>query len=229
MAANIIGPKVIASACQCRRMSFLFPAASSRTQPRLEASELALLDIEGSVSKLRPIQDMHLTPCDSSFSEPILAIFNEAIANSTALYDYKPRTCESMVSWFENKKKGNFPVIGAVSDAGELLGFASYGTFRAWPAYKYSVEHSIYVAAEHRGQGLGKLLLKAIIDSARDQQYHALIGGIDSQNHVSIQLHTRFGFSHAGTLRQVGFKFGRWLDLDFYQLLLDTPATPVDG
>jgi L-amino acid N-acyltransferase YncA len=172
---------------------------------------------------------MKLIRCDASFSDQILAIFNDAILNSTALYDYKPRTKESMVSWFETKKKGNFPVIGAVNEAGELLGFASYGTFRAWPAYKYSVEHSIYVAAEERGKGLGKLLLQEIIKIAREQNYHALIGGIDSQNAASIHLHKRFGFQHAGTIRQVGYKFRRWLDLEFYQLILDTPARPMDG
>lgn len=134
-----------------------------------------------------------------------------------------------MVSWFENKGRGNFPVIGAVNENGELLGFASYGTFRAWPAYKYSVEHSIYVAAQQRGKGLGKMLLQEVINSARKQDYHVLIGGIDSQNVVSIQLHKRFGFQHAGTIREVGFKFGRWLDLDFYQLVLDTPSKPFDG
>lgn len=172
---------------------------------------------------------MNLIQCDPSFSDQILAIFNEAIVHSTALYDYKPRTAESLIGWFENKRKGNFPVIGAVDQAGRLLGFASYGTFRAWPAYKYSVEHSIYVAATHRGQGLGKLLLHETIQNAREQNYHVLIGGIDSQNSVSIRLHKRFGFVHAGTIQQVGFKFGRWLDLDFYQLILETPATPTDG
>src|SRR5579864_9791352 len=111
---------------------------------------------------------MHLTRCDASFSDQILAIFNDAILNSTALYDYKARTRDSMALWFENKRKGNFPVLGVVDEAGELLGFGSYGTFRAWPAYKYSVEHSIYVTAPHRGRGLGKLLLKEVIDSARE-------------------------------------------------------------
>ena len=172
---------------------------------------------------------MTFTRCDSSFAEQILAIFNEAILNSTALYDYKPRTPESMQAWFENKKKGGFPVIGAVEDSGELVGFGSYGTFRSWPAYKYSVEHSIYVAVKHRGKGLGKLLLQQIIASAREQNYHVIIGAIDSQNQVSIRLHQQLGFQHAGTIRHAGFKFGRWLDLEFYQLLLDTPARPVDG
>src|SRR5262249_24899001 len=116
-----------------------------------------------------------------------------------------------------------------ISDEGGLLGFGSYGVFRAWPAYKYTVEHSIYVEASCRGRGIGKLLLQEIITSARAQNYHMLIGGIDSQNSASIGLHKRFGFHHAGTLHQVGFKFGRWLDLAFYQLMLETPITPTDG
>jgi phosphinothricin acetyltransferase len=170
---------------------------------------------------------MNLMRCDEAFSEQILAIFNEAIANSTALYDYKPRKLQTMATWFENKRKGNFPVIGAVGETGELLGFGSYGTFRAWPAYKYSVEHSVYVAAPHRGKGLGKMLLEAVIKAAREQEYHVLIGAIDSQNTASIRLHRGCGFQHAGTLRQVGFKFGRWLDLEFYQRMLETPKQPV--
>jgi L-amino acid N-acyltransferase YncA len=172
---------------------------------------------------------MNLIRCDSSFADQILAIFNDAIVNSTALYDYRPRTLESMAGWFENKRKGNYPVLGIVCGTGELVAFASYGTFRAWPAYKYSVEHSIYVAAGHRGKGLGKMLLPEVIKSARAQDYHVLIGCIDSTNAASIWLHRRFGFQHAGTIRQVGFKFGGWLDLDLYQLILDTPVKPMDG
>ncbi len=170
---------------------------------------------------------MKIVRCDRRFSEPILAIFNEAILNSTALYDYKPRTLEMMTGWFTAKEQGHFPVIGAVNEAGELLGFGSYGPFRAWAAYKYTVEHSIYVRADHRGQGLGKVLLQEIITSARAQQFHVLVGAIDSQNTPSINLHQRFGFQHAGTIRQVGFKFGNWLDLDFYQLILQTPLRPI--
>jgi L-amino acid N-acyltransferase len=173
--------------------------------------------------------NVKLIRCDSTYAGQILAIFNDAILTSTALYDYKPRTPEMMVTWFENKTKGNFPVLGLVNDANQLLGFGSYGTFRAWPAYKYSVEHSIYVASGFRGRGLGKRLLKEIIAVAQEQGFHVLIGGIDSENAVSIQLHQAFGFQHAGRIRQVGFKFGRWLDLDFYQLILSTPSQPVEG
>ena len=161
--------------------------------------------------------------------EAIREILNEAIENSTALYDYQPRSKESMVGWFEAKRAGDFPVIGIESPAGELLGFGSYGTFRAWPAFKYSVEHSIYVHNEHRGQGLGEKLLMAIIAAAKEQQKHVLIGGIDSSNTVSIALHEKHGFKKVGELPQVGFKFGRWLDMAFYQLTLETPLRPIDG
>ena len=173
---------------------------------------------------------MKIVTCDAArHSAPILAIFNDAIINSTALYDYQPRAPESMTPWFAAKARGNYPVIGVENDAGELLGFASYGPFRAWPAYKYSIEHSIYVDARFRGQGLGRVLLKEIIAAAEKQDYHVMVGGIDAANAVSIKLHESLGFTHAGTVRHAGFKFGRWLDLAFYQLILRTPAAPVDG
>ena len=120
-------------------------------------------------------------------------------------------------------------MIGVESEEGQLLGFASYGAFRAWPAYKYSVEHGIYVQKNHHRKGLGRLLMEHLIERAREQEYHVLIGGIDMANTSSIALHQSLGFAHAGTVLQAGFKFGRWLDLGFYQLLLDTPRVPRDG
>ena len=172
---------------------------------------------------------MQIIPCDESYSPQILAILNDAIVSSTALYDYQPRPPDSMAAWFAAKRQGNFPVIGAVADSGELMGFASFGVFRAWPAYKYSVEHSVYVAAAHRGHGIGKTLLARVIEEAQHQNYHVLIGCIDSQNSASIAMHQHMGFQHAGTIRQVGFKFGGWLDLELHQLILSTPRNPVDG
>ncbi len=159
----------------------------------------------------------------------ILDILNEAIVTSTALYDYEPRSPESMLGWFEAKDQGRFPVLGAVDARGALLGFATYGGFRGWPAYKYTVEHSVYVHKDHRGEGIGRALLASLIDAARAQQYHVLVGGIDATNSISIALHNALGFRHAGTIRHAGFKFGAWRDLAFYQLLLETPAHPVDG
>ncbi len=172
---------------------------------------------------------MTIIDCNESYSAQILSIFNEAIINSTALYDYKPRTMEMMSTWFENKRKGNYPVIGAISESGELMGFASFGPFRTFPAYKYTVEHSVYIHGKFRRRGLGEILLKAIIERARLQQIHVLVGGIDSSNRASIALHEKLGFVCSATMPQVGFKFGRWLDLCFYQLILETPDQPVDG
>lgn len=159
----------------------------------------------------------------------ILEIFNEAILNSTALYDYKPRTAESMAAWFEAKRRGGYPVVGVEDGDGQLIAFGSFGTFRAFPAYKYTVEHSVYVEKNHRGHGLGQVVMKELIRKAREADLHAMIGGIDTSNAASIALHERLGFRSVGTLPQVGFKFGRWLDLAFFQLTLETPAAPVDG
>jgi L-amino acid N-acyltransferase len=159
----------------------------------------------------------------------ILDVFNDAILTSTALFDYKPRAPESMIGWFEAKERGHYPVVGLENDTGQLVAFASFGVFRAWPAYKYSVEHSVYVHKDHRGQGFGRTVLNELIGRARKQDYHLMIGGIEAGNAPSIALHESLGFQHAGTIRQAGYKFGRWLDLAFYQLTLPTPATPSDA
>jgi L-amino acid N-acyltransferase len=173
---------------------------------------------------------MRLVACSlQEHGGAILEILNDAITSSTALYDYRPRAPDSMNAWFELKRAGRFPVWGAVDDAGTLIGFASYGSFRARPAYKYSVEHSVYVASGQRGRGVGKALMQRLIESAVEQQLHTLIGGIDSANAASVAFHEQLGFVHAGTIKQAGFKFGRWLDLAFYQLILPTPAQPRDG
>ena len=172
---------------------------------------------------------MTIVDCDRSKAAEILAILNDAITHSTALYDYRPRPLSAMDAWFDTKERGNFPVIGAVDAGGQLLGFASYGPFRAWAAYKYSVEHSLYVARDHRGRGIGRVLLAELLERARVQEYHNVIGGIDADNVVSIALHERLGFVRCGLVRHAGFKFGRWLDLAFYQKLLDTPREPRDG
>ncbi|GAB7127677.1 GNAT family N-acetyltransferase [Silvimonas sp. JCM 19000] len=173
---------------------------------------------------------MQFVACtEERHASQILAIFNDAILNSTALYEYKPRTMETMATWFATKRSHGFPVIGLEDESGELVGFASYGSFRAFPANKYTVEHSVYIRNDQRGKGLGKQLLQAIVAAARAHDMHCVVGGIDVANATSIALHEKLGFEHAGTIKHAAFKFGRWLDLGFYQLLLDTPTHPVDG
>lgn len=172
---------------------------------------------------------MQIIQCQyESDAAQILEIFNHAILHTTALYEYKPRTMATMQQWFANKTAGNFPVIGLKADDGTLLAFGSYGTFRAFPAFKYSVEHSVYVHPAHQGKGLGRQMLQLLIEAAKTQGYHLLIGGIDASNSGSIALHQKLGFVHSGTISQAGFKFGRWLDLAFYQLTLPTPLQPQD-
>lgn len=161
--------------------------------------------------------------------EAILAILNQAIIHSTALYDYKPRTIEMMREWFETKQNNNFPIIGQESPAGELMGFATYGTFRVLPAFKYTVEHSVYIDPAHRGKGLARKLMAELIERAKQQEIHTLIGAIDASNQASVALHQSLGFRHCASIKEVGFKFGQWLDVEFYQLILPTPQHPIDG
>jgi len=171
--------------------------------------------------------EYRIRQCTEKQLPEILEIFNVAILHSTALYDYKPRTMENMQTWYAAKLQGNYPIIGVFDFDDTLLGFASFGSFRNWPAYKYSVEHSIYVRSDRRGEGYGKVLLKEIIKSAEEQDYHVVIGGIDASNTASISLHEKEGFVFSGTIKQAGYKFGTWLDLSFYQLILKTPKYPA--
>ena len=172
---------------------------------------------------------MQLKPCTEKQLPEILDIFNDAILNSTALYDYKTRTMETMNAWYEDKLKGNYPVIGVFDENDVLMGFATYGMFRVRPAYKYTVEHSVYVRPDKRGMGIGKLLLKEIIAQAIEQDYHVMVGVIDASNTVSLRLHENEGFVLTGIMKEVGYKFGKWLDAAFYQLKLKTPELPIEG
>lgn len=169
-----------------------------------------------------------LKPCTEKQLPEILSIYNDAILNSTALYEYKIRTLEVINTWYADKLKGNYPIVGAFDADNTLLGFASYGKFRVQPAYKYTVEHSVYVRADMRGNGLGKVLLREIIKKAENQNFHTLIGVIDAANITSIKLHENEGFILAGVMKESGYKFGKWLDAAFYQLILKTPELPAD-
>ena len=152
--------------------------------------------------------------------EEIRGIYNEVIRNTTAVYHYDERTTEQMENWFADKQANGYPLLISKTN-GIVSGFATYGQFRPWAGYKYSVEHSVHIHKDYRGQGISKLLLSALIAAAQQQGLHSIIAGIDANNAISIQLHKKFGFAEVGHFKQVGFKFERWLDLTFMQLLLD--------
>ena len=158
----------------------------------------------------------------------ILDIYNDVILTTTAVYDYKPHTIEMRKQWFDAKKEQGFPVFVAEEDR-RVVGLSSIGPFRAWAAYKYSVENSVYVAKDCRGKGIASLLIPPLIDSAKKLQMHTIIASIDATNEASLKLHKHFGFEEVAHFRQVGFKFGRWLDLKFLQLILTTPENPVES
>ncbi|MCS5348849.1 GNAT family N-acetyltransferase [Staphylococcus aureus] len=147
----------------------------------------------------------------------ILAIYNDAIINTTAVYTYKPQTIDERVVWFETKQRKHEPIF-VFEENGSILGFATFGSFRPWPAYQYTIEHSIYVDASARGKGIASQLLQHLIVEAKAKGYRTLVAGIDASNEASIKLHQKFNFKHAGTLTNVGYKFDYWLDLAFYEL-----------
>jgi len=152
----------------------------------------------------------------------ILAIYNEVIRNSTAVYTEIEFTEERGASWFVAKAAAGYPLIVARDDSG-VAGFGTFGEFRAPPCYGHSVEHSVHVRADRRGRGIGRMLVIELMARAAAMRKHVMIAGIDADNAISIKLHQSLGFIDVGHFHQVGFKFGRWLDLVFLQCLL--PAT----
>lgn len=149
----------------------------------------------------------------------ILDIVNYSIVHTTANYNYDVQTLEIQTQWFILKQSKNNPIIVADYN-GIAVGFGTYGQFREKIGYQYTVEHSVYVANEHTEKGIGKLLLTELIRLAKQDGIHVMIGGIDAENADSIAFHKKFGFVENGIIKEAGFKFGRWLDLLFMQLIL---------
>lgn len=157
----------------------------------------------------------------------ILEIYNQVIRDTTAIYDENPSTLAQRQEWFAGRQAGGFPVLVA-EDNGAVIGFASYGTWRARWGYRYSVEHSVHVAVNQRGKGIGVALMKALIPAAQKAGLHVMIGAIDADNEGSIRFHERLGFTVSGRYPEVAHKFGRWLNLVTMQLLLDPAGSPRD-
>jgi L-amino acid N-acyltransferase YncA len=150
----------------------------------------------------------------------VVAIYNQVIATSTAIYREEPATLAERHAWNETRKANGYPLLVARTDDAPVAGFATFGDFRAWPGYRFTVEHSVHVADGRRGQGIGSALMRVLIDRGAALGKHVMVAGIDADNDGSIRMHERLGFERTGHLKQVGWKFDRWLDLVFMQRLL---------
>lgn len=157
----------------------------------------------------------------------IAAIYNHAVINTAAIWNDKTVDTDNRIAWFEARQFGNFPVLVS-EENGVVTGYASYGDWRNFDGFRHTVEHSVYIHPEYQGQGLGNVLLAALIEEAKLRGKHVMVAGIESQNHASLHLHAKHGFVTTGRMPQVGTKFGRWLDLTFMQLQLDNRQDP-DG
>ncbi|NDP28773.1 MAG: N-acetyltransferase [Flavobacterium sp.] len=164
--------------------------------------------------------EIKIRPYQTEDTQAILDILNYNILHSTALYDYNIRSFEQQKNILEEKISKNFPVIVAELN-GNVVGFGMYSEFRFREAYKFTVEHSVYVNQELNGKGIGKLLLQNLIELARKQKLHTMIAVIDSENQSSVEFHEKFGFKTVGIIKESGFKFDRWLNSVFMQLILE--------
>lgn len=163
-----------------------------------------------------PLHDVQILDASESDLEGLLAIYNDVIATSTAIYSHLPVTLDDRRQWWRARVAQQYPVLVARDPSG-VRGFASFGDFRAWPGYRFTVEHSVHVRADARGRGVGTGLLRALFARAAALNKHVMIGGVDADNAASIRFHERLGFERAGRLREVGYKFERWLDLVLLQ------------
>ena len=163
---------------------------------------------------------MQIRPATHADLPGILEIYNDAVLHTTATYDYEPRTLEQRTQWFEERQRDGYPIFVAIDDAQRVTGWSALNPFHARIGYRFTAENSVYVAAEARGKGVGKLLLGPLIEGAKTRGLHAIIAAIDAQNEVSIRLHAGFGFEKVGHFKQTGFKFGRWLDVIYMERLV---------
>lgn len=149
----------------------------------------------------------------------ILEIHNEAIANSTAIWDETLADLNERRRWLDDRRANGFPVLVADVD-GAVAGYASYGVWRAKSGYRYTVENSVYVHVDYHRRGIATALMTELIERARAGGIHVIIASVESTNATSIALHERFGFRIVAQMPEVGCKFGRWLDMTYLQLTL---------
>jgi L-amino acid N-acyltransferase len=167
--------------------------------------------------------------------EQITAIYKQIVLTSTAIYNDEPVTVEDRLAWWKGRREQGYPVLVAapptplaksesVAETRPILGFASFGDFRAWPGYRFTVEGTVHIHSSSRGQGVGSALLKELVRRARQMGKYTMVAGVDADNAASLRFLQRFGFERVGHFRDVGFKFGRFLDLVFLQYWLSRPT-----
>ena len=154
-------------------------------------------------------------PAVASDLEMISSIYNQAVLSTTASYDYDPEPLERRLTWYQEHLSMDLPVLVAVKSDGEVVGWSSLSPYHRRPGFKFTVENSVYVASTYRGQGIGKQLLEPLITRGAELGLHSIIAAIDTTNEASLRLHRRYGFSEVGRFPEVGFKFGRWLDVAY--------------
>ncbi len=159
-----------------------------------------------------------IRPATEADLPAILAIYNHAVMNTTAIWVDTPADLAERTAWFAARRKAGFPVLVA-EDAG-ILGYGSFGPFRPFEGFRGTVEHSVYVSDEAQGRGIGKMLLAALITEARALGKRVMVGAIDATNYASLALHEHMGFEETGRMPGVGEKFGKRLDMVLVQLKL---------
>lgn len=145
-------------------------------------------------------------------------IYNLSVTGSTATFELIPQTIKERMEWF-SEHGGRYPLLVAEVDS-VVAGYSCISRYRPKPGYNFTVESSVYVAPSYHRQGIGRALMEELMTRTRDLGYHAILAGITAENLGSIRLHESLGFTLVGTMRQVGYKFGRWLDNNYYQRLL---------
>jgi len=166
-----------------------------------------------------------IRPATEADLQAILDIYNDAVINTTAVYTYTPHTLDMRRQWFNEHREAGLPVF-VLEEDGVIAGFATYGNFRPWPAYKYSIEHSIYVHKDFRRRHIATRLMEKLLEAANGAGYATMIAGIDADNAASIRMHERFGFTFAGKIYSRSIASINFLHLH-YQKLLDGPKQPV--
>lgn len=154
-------------------------------------------------------------------AESIKEIYNDAVLNTTAIWNDVTVDTANRVKWIQDRQAMGYPVLVAVNDVGQVIGYSSFGDWRAFDGFRRTVENSVYVHKDARGTGAGKALLATLIERARSIGKHVIVAGIEAGNETSIALHQKFGFVQTAHMPEVGMKFGRWLDLAFLQLKLN--------